>query len=238
MSSWGVGRREGKAPPQWQAHDAADYNRDMTDRCTKLLGEIVSDPARRQAILADPRDLHRELFAPFTPPGHSEYAGTYRGAPGSTLADRRMSSESQLEPGVQYEFCLPGEVVQRMSLVLEHARTWLNEPNTDDYGKLIGLTYTFCWFGKIHPFLDGNGHVQRALFAAMATGFGYSLSPRFAIHPRPFDRLLATALEIFTRAPAGRENEELGLVAEYLGFFLDGPFNAPRKHVGTATPYV
>ena len=100
MNSGGVGRRKAKAPPQWQAHDAADYNRDMTARCATLLGEIVSDPARRQTILADPRDLHRELFAPFTPPGHSEYAGTYRGAPGSTLADRRMSSESQLEGSV------------------------------------------------------------------------------------------------------------------------------------------
>jgi hypothetical protein len=114
---------------------------------------------------------------------------------------------------------------------------WLADTMVDDYGKLLGLAYTFCWFGKIHPFLDGNGHVQRAIFAAMATDFGYPLSPRFAIHPRPFDRLLATALEIFTRAPAGKENEELALVAEYLAFFLDGPLNAPRKHVRTATPY-
>jgi len=45
-------------------------------------------------------------------------------------------------------------------------------------------------------------------------------------------------LEIFTRTPAGKENEELGLVAEHLALFLDGPFNAPRKHVGTATPYI
>lgn len=67
---------------------------------------------------------------------------------------------------------------------------------------------------------------------------GYPLSARFAIHPRPFDRLLAIALEIFTRAPSGKENEELGLVAEYLAFFLEGSFNAARKHVGTATPYL
>jgi hypothetical protein len=40
----------------------------------------------------------------------------------------------------------------------------------------------------------------------MATDFGYPLSPRFAIHPRPFDRLLATALEIFScLTAAGRE---------------------------------
>lgn len=79
--------------------------------------------------------------------------------------------------------------------------------------------------------------MSSAIFAAMATDFDYPLSPRFVIHPHPFDRLLAIALEIFTRAPAGKENEELGLVAEYLAFFLDGPFNAPRKHVGAATPY-
>jgi hypothetical protein len=227
-----------KPPPPWQAHDAGNYDSEMTVRCGALLGEIISDPARRRGILVDPRNLHRELFAPFAPAGHSEYAGAYRGTPGTTLADRRMSSESQIEPGTVYEFCLPGDVTARMDTVLEHTHAWLGDATADDYGKLIGLTYTFCWFGKIHPFLDGNGHVQRAIFAAMATEFGYPLSARFAIHPRPFDRLLAIALEIFTRAPAGKENEELGLVAEYLAFFLDGPFNALRKHVGTATPYI
>ena len=69
------------------------------------------------------------------------------------------------------------------------------------------------------------------------TEFGFPLSPRFALHPRPFDRLLAIALETFTRAPADEEQEELGLVAEYLAFFLEGRFNAPRKHVGIASPY-
>jgi fido (protein-threonine AMPylation protein) len=225
-------------PPPWQAHEVANYDHDMTARCAMLQGEIVADPARRQAILTDPRDLHHELFAPFAPPGHSEYAGTYRGSLGTTLANRRMSSESQLKPGGSFQFSPPGEVAGRMSELLRSTHDVLGDTNTEEFGRLIALTYTFCWFGKIHPFLDGNGHVQRALFAAMATEFGYPLSLRFAIHPRPYDRLLATALEIFTRAPAGRENKELGLVAEYLAFFLDGPFNAVRKHVGTPTPYV
>ena len=104
-------------------------------------------------------------------------------------------------------------------------------------GSFIGVSVTFCWFGKIHPFLDGNGHVQRAVFAVMATEFGFPLSPRFVIHPRPFDRLLAAALEMFVRASADEEQEKLGLVAEYLAFFLDGPFNASRKHVGRASLY-
>ncbi len=225
------------SPPPWQAHDSADYDSTMADQCSMLLAEIIADPARRQAILADPRDLHRTLFASFAPPSHNQYAGTYRGTPGTTLAGRRMSSESQLEAGGQFEFCLPNEVPARMNLLLDHTQQWLRDASANDYGRLLGLSYTFCWFGKIHPFLDGNGHVQRAIFAAMATEFGFPLSARFAIHPRPYDRLLATALEIFTRAPANEENSELALVAEYLAFFLDGPFNAVRKHISTASPY-
>ena len=225
------------SPPPWQAHDSADYDSTMADQCSMLLAEIIADPARRQAILADPRDLHRTLFASFAPPSHNQYAGTYRGTPGTTLAGRRMSSESQLEAGGQFEFCLPNEVPARMNLLLDHTQQWLRDASANDYGRLLGLSYTFCWFGKIHPFLDGNGHVQRAIFAAMATEFGFPLSARFAIHPRPYDRLLATALEIFTRAPANEENSELALVAEYLAFFLDGPFNSVRKHISTASHY-
>jgi fido (protein-threonine AMPylation protein) len=229
--------RMGTSPPAWQAHHATNYDSTMTGRCSTLLAEIISDPARRSQILADPRDLHRELFASFVPQGHDDYAGTYRGTPNTALADRKIFADSLIQPGKHYEFCRPDEVPARMNQLMEQTRQWLTNAEIGDYAKLLGLTYTFCWFGKIHPFLDGNGHVQRAIFAAMVAEYGYPLSPRFVIHPRPFDRLLATALELFSCAPAGKEDEELPLVAEYLGFFLDGPFNGPRKHVQTATPY-
>ena len=226
-----------KEPPGWEARNSSGYDGTMTSRCDRLLGEIVADPARRKAILADPRDLHRELFAGFTPAGFPEYAGTYRGTPKTALADVRMSAGSQIDSEVVYEFCPPREVPWRMKELGINTYSLLNEPDQNDYDRLIALAYTFCRFGKIHPFIDGNGHVQRAVFAVMATEFGYPLSPRFAIHPRPFDRLLAAALELFGRAPADEEQEELGLVAEYLGFFLDGPFNAPRRNVGIASLY-
>jgi hypothetical protein len=64
------------SPPRWQAHDTADYDSKMTLQCSKLLDEIINDPARRQAILSDPRALHCELFTSFAPPCYSEYAGT------------------------------------------------------------------------------------------------------------------------------------------------------------------
>jgi fido (protein-threonine AMPylation protein) len=231
------GERMATSPPAWQAHRSTNYDSAMLDRCNTLLKEIVSDPARRIKILADPRNLHRELFASFVPPGQHEYAGTYRGTPDTALLDRRIVTDSLIQTGSHYEFCLPGEVPARMDQLMQQTRAWLADAKLDDYGRLLALAYTFCWFGKIHPFLDGNGHVQRAIFAAAVAECGFPLSPRFVIHPRPFDRLLATALEFFCCAPDGKENEELPLVAEYLAFFLDGPYNGPRKHVGTATPY-
>jgi hypothetical protein len=144
-------RRMAKLPPAWQAHHATDYDSAMTARCTALLAQIISDPARRRDILADPRNLHHELLASFAPPGHDEYAGTYRGTPGTSLANRRIFSESLMEPAGQYEFCLPGQVPARINQLLEHTLAWLANTKADDYGKLLGLAYTFCWFGKIHP---------------------------------------------------------------------------------------
>ena len=226
-----------KEAPEWQAHRKRGYGSAMTARCDRLLAEIVADAGRRKAILADSRGLHRELFESFAPADHPECAGTYRGTPDTPLADRQTSAGSQIDPGMDYRFCPPREVPARMEQLQKCTAALLRDADADDYGKLLALAYTFCWFGKIHPFLDGNGHVQRAVFAVMAMEFGFPLSPRFAIHPRPCGRLLALALETFTRAPKGKENEELDLVAEYLAFFLDGPFNAPRKHVGVAALY-
>jgi hypothetical protein len=76
-------RRMAKLPPAWQAHDATNYDSAMTARCTALLAQIISDPARRRDTLADPRNLHHELLASFAPPGHDEYAIGARRAPRS-----------------------------------------------------------------------------------------------------------------------------------------------------------
>lgn len=224
------------SPATWQAHEAPDYDRTMKAKCDNLLNDIISSPARRRAVLDDPRVIHCELFASYVPAGFVEYAGTYRGSTGTTLVARVLESSSQLKPGTSYPFCSSGEVPERMKQLIEIISEALKSDRASDYQQLLTLAYIFCWFGKIHPFLDGNGHVQRAIFAAMATEFGYPLSVRFSIHPRPYGPLMAVALELFTADSDDWEDDDFSVVGEYLGFFLEGPFSAPLMHISKASP--
>lgn len=56
------------APPEWQAYTMPNYHAVMTEACAALQHRIEADAAFRLSILTDPRDLHRTLFAEFTPP--------------------------------------------------------------------------------------------------------------------------------------------------------------------------
>jgi fido (protein-threonine AMPylation protein) len=218
--------------PEWQAYTMPNYDAVMTQACTDLQQRILTDPAYRSSILTDPRDLHRSLFAGFTPSGYPEYAGTYRGAVGSSLEHRRSGAPQIFSPQKSFSFEEPKDVPAGIDFMLSEIRRELAPARSAaPYVQLLTLTHLFCWFGKIHPFLDGNGHVQRALFTAAATEMEIPLATRFAIHPRPFDSLLAWPLEMFTRAAPDQREQFLGMVAEYLSSWLAGPFDLPASGI-------
>jgi hypothetical protein len=218
---------------KWQAHEHPNFDVVMTARCDGLLIDIARDQALRMHVLTKPQWLHEDLYRSFTPTGYQEYAGTYRGTENTSLAGRTSSAASTISPGEYFDFCAPEDVSNQMALVLPMiTRTIELAKTATDYENLIRMSRVFGHFGQTHPFLDGNGHVQRSLFAAMATELGYPLSPRFAIHPRPYDSLLAVALEFFTVAPLEKRNDEAPMLAEYLSYFLQGPFSKPRAFLG------
>lgn len=123
-------------PPRWQAHTSKDYDAKLGAQCAALSLEIVTNSVRRQGIIADPRALHAELFSQFTPSDHPEYAGTYRGTPGTALAERRMSADSQLEPGSEFEFVPPAEVAPRMTAMLANTSAMLAENSADGFRQV------------------------------------------------------------------------------------------------------
>lgn len=210
----------------WKPHEAPEYDRVMADACASLSARIKADAAFRSSLLRDPRACHHDLFARFAPEAFGEYAGTYRGTPGTSLEHRPIHAPSVLERGRFFAFTAPDLVPARIEQLLETvAREQDEARGGSPYVKLLYLTHLFAWFGAIHPFLDGNGHIQRAMFAASAAELDVPLSRRFAIHPRSYDRLLAGQLEAFTRS--GGAEGQLASVAEYLAFWLGGEFDAP-----------
>lgn len=211
--------------PEWHPLGHPGYETAMSAANDMLLTRLAADPEFRASILADPRDLHRLLYAPFAPASHPEYAGTYRGEPGTSLERRVMGGPSVIDPGEVFGFLKASAVPGAIAHLLNDVRAEMASADAP-WLKLRTLAYLFATFGAYHPFLDGNGHVQRTMFAAAALEMGLPLSNRFAIHPRSYDLLLGLVLEQYTRDEI-RRGEWLTAVAEYVAQWLGGPFDAP-----------
>lgn len=220
------------AAPAWQVHMADGYDEAMHKASRTVLTRIAADAAYRSSILLDPRELHLSLFEPFAPTSHPEYAGTYRGTVGTSLQCRFVGAPQMFAPSKEFAFEAPDHLPQKIDFLLRQVSEELAEARrADPYIQLLCLTHLFCWWGKLHPFLDGNGHVQRILFAAAATELGIPLSSRFAVHPRTYDRLLVWPLEMFTRSTEAERPHFIAMVAEYLSSWLSGPFDAPARGI-------
>ena len=62
--------------------------------------------------------------------------------------------------------------------------------------SIDGLKPPFAVFGFIHPFLDGNGHIQRLILAACVfERADIELLQSWTIHPRPYGEDVALAFE-------------------------------------------
>jgi hypothetical protein len=164
-------------------------------KCLETLRTSSSDV--RKEFVVDPRDVHRQLFCMVAPLNQPEYAGSYRGTLGTSLESRVVTLASQigLEP----------QRLQSPALVLGDMtgfyNRWVNEYFRDvaslERADVIRLvSRVFYAFGRIHPFLDGNGHVQRLIVAAcLFERTDMKLLPSWTIHPRPYDIEFARALE-------------------------------------------
>jgi len=170
------------------------------ERCLEILRTSGSD--FRKAFVADPRDVHRQLFCMVAPPNQPEYAGSYRGTPGTSLEGRPVTLVSQIGQEPQL-LQIPALVMGDMTgfynrWVNEYFRDVASLNRTDVIRRVSKIFYAF---GRIHPFLDGNGHVQRLIFAAcMFERADMQLLPSWTIHPRPYDIEFARALEGRTAA--------------------------------------
>jgi fido (protein-threonine AMPylation protein) len=185
--------------PEWKPHEHPDYDAVLGPQSANELSALVSGgPDAAEAFLRDTRSVHRRLYEHLTPPSHPEYAGTYRGTPETSLETRRAGAQLVTKEGSRF-FIEPEKVKRFLDIAFNQAIDELvSPPATDGPEQLFQRAVKiFYLFGMIHPFLDGNGHIQRLAFAAAVAQHGtLSLQPSWTIHPRPYDIEMAAAFEM------------------------------------------
>lgn len=147
------------------------------------------------AALGKPSALHRTLYHDLTPTEHPEFAGNYRGSAFPTLRDCQVASAFNAARGTP--LLIPAanvaEYMATYSRLIAHVLTTTREPSPRAIELLASVTIVL---GKIHPFLDGNGHIQRVTFQALAERAGYVTATGWRVHPKPYgeamDRLKAS----------------------------------------------
>lgn len=212
------GNGQSEKPLKWEPHELPNYDVTLGAGCaTEIRRLSAASSQERLGFIIDPREVHKRLYAALTPNEHPEYAGTYRGTLGTTLEGRRSGVCREDDNSFQ-EFIAPEKVSYWLQTVASQAKKTFELPSGTSSGIVLSeIVKVFYTFGLIHPFLDGNGHIQRLIFAACVMERGpLQLSEAWTIHPRPYDIEIKLAFEAPTTA------ERLAAVREVLAAYVYG----------------
>ncbi|MEQ8837517.1 MAG: hypothetical protein RID07_11990, partial [Lacipirellulaceae bacterium] len=103
--------------PAWDLHNRPEAQERLAAECPRVLAELRQASEQEQlAFLLDTREVHHRLFEPLTSAGEEEMAGTYRGEPGTILAERRAVITYPDTPGLkEYDVTMhPRDVARSM----------------------------------------------------------------------------------------------------------------------------
>jgi fido (protein-threonine AMPylation protein) len=154
------------------------------------LSELIKGKINTLEVAKDTRPQHHVFFRKLTPPQNHCYAGNYRGSDRcwclkdynvmvgtmyGTLADEVAKAMRNFE-----------ETVQSIAHALDKAHKQDSQLSKEDKIKITVrfACELFIMLGKIHPYANGNGHMQRLLIWAFLGRYGY-WPERWSVHPRP-----------------------------------------------------
>ena len=210
----------------WSPQNHPRYDQILEPLSQATRYQLIDDPSARSSFMHDTRDTHRVLYKDITPQHYDHYAGTYRGDVGTNLVHRKVSSPSFFKPGESYEFADPADVQNHMNDLHILLVNYVSSAKSQSRDWVItNCSRILYYFGVIHPFLDGNGHIQRLIFASLVAEAGLQLSDKWTIHKRPYDALLGMAFEAqalgykFGPDPS-YPYEGLDLISEYISIFI------------------
>jgi fido (protein-threonine AMPylation protein) len=203
--------------PRWDLRTASTTG--LSGRARLALDDLLNAEARAQlSTIQDTRNVHQSLFLPTTPKDGEVYAGTYRGTPGTFLEDRRSHVRAgSIAPRRIDKNAPPHRIEERMASLGEYIEETWNSPS-DIVVYYLHAVRIFHRFVDIHPYVDGNGHTARLIFAALLHHRSIALRPTWTIHPRPYSNAISLVIQLYSAHP--------DLLALYLGKWVGGGLRA------------
>lgn len=189
----------------WVIQSAGVGLGEMEARAQDALARLRAAGApERLAALQDPRPLHRALFADLAPPDMPEAAGTWRGTPGTGLAQmRRAVFVARAGEGIRRRHLChpPDEVAAAMAALAGRLGELWAGAATGEQAALDALAEFLARFFLIHPFADGNGHVGRILAVVLAERLGLAAAPGWTLARRPYGPTMSLCLQWYPAQP-------------------------------------
>ena len=184
-------------PLPWLPHKEPRYDEILDMNCGVELRRLAhASSQERWEFICDSRTVHQRIYSELAPAEHPEYAGTYRGTMGTTLEGRAIGVLRE-DDGLFQAFAAPEKVAELLSMVAVQAKKIFDLPSSTNVNVVLTeIVRLFYIFGLVHPFLDGNGHIQRLIVSAcVMERSSLQLNEAWTIHPRPYDLEIKLAFE-------------------------------------------
>lgn len=158
--------------------------------------------------LCDTRPIHKELFLRFQTNETADAAGNYRGTVGTSIEKWNIGGDPEHPADTTSAYQDVKLHMDDLSAIISQMK--ISESPRKYFKKAV---FIFQRFQVIHPYYDGNGHIDRFIISnLMARHPMISTSEEFSIYPHPF----STALRICVNSY--RSNPEI-LESYFLNWF-------------------
>ncbi len=173
--------------PPWEYANHPKRDQVLRVEVQKILGGLRSSKIPTEALTGDSRPIHGQVFSALTPSGYSYFAGHFRGenfrclkfCPVTAGGDPRVGHAPQIVQATMNAFGY------RARLAFSKI-DGLSDPLAK-FAYAIRLASNFFeLFLRIHPYMNGNGHMARFIVWATLGRYGY-WPERWPVEPRPPD---------------------------------------------------
>ena len=178
--------------PAWEYTEVPGHADVLAVRAASIIAGLRRAQIDSADASTDTRGVHAELFEGLTPPGHSYFAGHYRGEAFRCLKHYEVKVPG--DPRVGFQSSSVGMSMGELADTVQQGLAALDAgdalpeaqlPKTDRVLYAVAFACRVLErLLQIHPYANGNGHAARFVVWAILGRYGY-WPYRWTIEPRP-----------------------------------------------------